>query len=288
MKHTHVQMVQENMKFYAPREIKRAKLARDLLASVGSPSVQDLKTALATNAIANVPVTTSDVELAEQIFGPDIGSIKGKTTRRKPIPMVSDQIAMPPELCERRSTLELCIDIMFVNEMAHLTSITRALHCRTAQCMATRMARDVNTTLDNVLRMHNSYGFIISKICCDGEFRPLMDPIKDELDIEMQHSPAQAHVPEAEWNIRTIKERVRAAYHHLPYKALPKIIMRLVCWRDLAHHEPGHKLLLCSGTGDGSRGSPYEQSGEDCSGVKFHAWQGNSSTCEHSLALRLS
>ena len=53
MQHTHVQTVQENMKFYTPREIKRAKLARDLLASVGSPSVQDLKTALATNAIAN-------------------------------------------------------------------------------------------------------------------------------------------------------------------------------------------------------------------------------------------
>jgi hypothetical protein len=30
------------------------------------------------------------------------------------------------------------------------------------------------------------------------------------------------HVPEAEWNNKTIKEWVQAAYHRLPYKALPR------------------------------------------------------------------
>ena len=212
---THVQTVQENMKFHTPREIKRAKQARDLLATLGSPSIQDLKTALATNAIANVPVTTQDVDLAERVFGPDLGTVKGKTTRRRPMPIVNDQIAIPPELYERRSELELCIDIMFVNEMPFLTTITRALYYRTALFLPTRKHQDLYTSLDEVLRMYNHNGFTISKIFCDGEFRPIMDPVKDEMNIDMRYSAAQAHVPEAERNNRTIKERIRATYHRL-------------------------------------------------------------------------
>jgi hypothetical protein len=47
------------------------------------------------NMIKNNPVTTADVELAEKIFGPDIATLKGKTTRRKPVPVVEDYIDIP-------------------------------------------------------------------------------------------------------------------------------------------------------------------------------------------------
>ena len=86
------------MKWHTPREIKSAKLARDLLANVGSPTTRDLKIALATNAIAGVPVRTKDVEIAETMFVPDPGTLKGKTTRSKPLPKVTDQIAVPQEI----------------------------------------------------------------------------------------------------------------------------------------------------------------------------------------------
>ena len=126
------------MKFHTPREIKRAKLARDLIAALGSPSVAGLKAAIAMNAIADLPVCTDDVNIAEKIFGPDLGTIKVKTTHRKPLPMVSDNITIPPQLYENRDALELCMDIMFVNEMPILTTITRALYYRTAMFLKTR------------------------------------------------------------------------------------------------------------------------------------------------------
>ena len=50
------QTVEENKLFYAPREVDRAKQACDLLAALGSPSIADLKAAVAVNAIANLPV----------------------------------------------------------------------------------------------------------------------------------------------------------------------------------------------------------------------------------------
>ena len=92
---TLVQTVAENVKFHTSREIKWAKQARDLIAALGSPSVADLKAAIAMNAIRNLAVTTQDVDLAESIFGPDLGTIKGKTTRLRPLPMVTDQITIP-------------------------------------------------------------------------------------------------------------------------------------------------------------------------------------------------
>ena len=55
-----------------------------------------------------------------------------------------------------------------------------------------------------------------------------MDPVMDELQVTMEYAPAGDHVPEAERNNRTIKERVRATFHRLPYKALPKPIMKVL------------------------------------------------------------
>ena len=126
------QTVEENKLFYTPRELDRAKKARDLLAALGSPSIADLKTAIAMNAIANLPITTADVQLAEKIFGKDIGTLKGKHTRTKPQPVLDTTIELPPEIGSTCNSWELCIDIMFVNKIPYLTSIPKALCYRTA------------------------------------------------------------------------------------------------------------------------------------------------------------
>ena len=220
--------VEENKKFYTPREIKRAQLARTLLSAVGSPTIRDLKTAIATNQIKNSPVTTADIDKAEAIFGTDLGILKGKTVRRRPMPMVTDQIAIPPELYANREKVTLAIDIMFVNQMPFFTSISRNLYYRTAQFMPSRTDESLRAAIDEVFRVYNSCGFTISKLLCDNEFKPLFDPLMDTLDIEMEYSAPQAHIPEAERNNRTIKERIRATYHRLPYKALPKAVMKLL------------------------------------------------------------
>ena len=176
------------------------------------------------NAIMDMPVKTQDVDIAEKIFGPDLGTLKGKTTRQKPLPMVNDRIAIPPELYENRDSLELCMDIMFVNGMPFLTTITRALYYRTANYLLSRQKENLYSGLDEVLRMYNSNGFYIEKIYCDNEFRSIMDEISDTLEgITLKYSPSKAHVPEAERNNRVLKERIRAAFHRLPLQSTTSI-----------------------------------------------------------------
>jgi hypothetical protein len=53
----------------------------------------------------------------------------------------------------------------------------------------------------------------------------MMEKVEDDLDVDMNFTNAQDHVPEAERNNRMIKERIRAAYHRLPYKAIPWIMI---------------------------------------------------------------
>eukprot|EP00980_Cylindrotheca_fusiformis_P023601 scaffold10669_cov67-Cylindrotheca_fusiformis.AAC.1 len=50
-----------------------------------------------------------------------------------------------------------------------------------------------------------------------------MDEVQDELDVEMNYANPGDHVPEAERNNRTIKERVRVGYYRLPYRKIPRV-----------------------------------------------------------------
>ena len=77
-----LETVDENKKFYTKRQFERAKRARELLYSLGYPSINDMKAIIRMNAIKNNPVTTEDVDIAEKIFGPDVATLKGKTTRQ--------------------------------------------------------------------------------------------------------------------------------------------------------------------------------------------------------------
>ena len=77
-----VNTIEENKLFFTPRQFLRAKKARELYNALGTPSIKDFKSIITTNAIADNPVNTEDIELALQIFGEDIGSLKSKTTRK--------------------------------------------------------------------------------------------------------------------------------------------------------------------------------------------------------------
>ena len=54
----------------------------------------------------------------------------------------------------------------------------------------------------------------------------MLEHLQDELDIQINCVAAGEHVPEAERNNRLIKERVRATFHSLPFKALPNVLMK--------------------------------------------------------------
>jgi len=84
------------------------------------------------NLIKNCPVTVEDIDKSEKIFGPDISSMKGKVTRKKPTPVVEDTIKLPHELRLAQMNITLCVDVIHVNSLTFLTTISRNLYYRSA------------------------------------------------------------------------------------------------------------------------------------------------------------
>jgi hypothetical protein len=100
-----------------------------------------------------------------------------------------------------------------------LTAIDKTIRYRSLVTLEGRTAKVLYSALDKILRLYNGAGYTIKEIRCDREFRPLMDPVNDELDVDMVYWIARDHVPEAERNNRTIKEQIRATINSLPFKA---------------------------------------------------------------------
>jgi predicted RNA-binding protein len=99
------------------------------------------------------------------------------------------------------------MDTMYVNKCGMLTAIDRTIKFRSLVPMDTKQHKEYYCTLDQILRHYNNSGFVIARIHCDGKYRGMMNKVKDDLDMKMNFTNAQDHVPQAEWNNRITKEQ---------------------------------------------------------------------------------
>ena len=115
-------MVEENKKLYTHKQCKRALKARQLLHSLGVPTIKNMKFIIQNNMIKDCPITEEDLKIACNIYGKDVLTLKGKSTRSRPTPVVTDYVAIPKKLLQIHQYVHLFMDIMYVNGMAFLTS----------------------------------------------------------------------------------------------------------------------------------------------------------------------
>ena len=99
---------------------------------MGTPSIQDLKTIITMNLVKDNEITFKDIDIAEKAYEPDIGSTKGKTTRRNRKESDNDMIEILEELISKNRYLEIIVDTIYVNGLTFFTSITHELYYRTA------------------------------------------------------------------------------------------------------------------------------------------------------------
>jgi hypothetical protein len=76
-----VNTVDHNKSKYTKRDYSPAVLARKTQKMIGRPSTRSFISIFKKNIHPNCPVTRPAIAMAEDIFGPDLGSLKGKTVR---------------------------------------------------------------------------------------------------------------------------------------------------------------------------------------------------------------
>jgi len=80
------------------------------------------------------------------VFGKDVASLKGKTTRQKPHEVIDEIVEVPSELMLAQRDVELFIDTYFVNGISFLATISKNIKYRTATHVVSRTIKNYGDT----------------------------------------------------------------------------------------------------------------------------------------------
>ena len=219
-----VSTVAANKACFTPREVECADAALSLHRKLGRPSQRHFETILRDNLICNCPVTVHDAKRAVLIYGPCVASLQGTATKKpsEHVPTLVPKL-LPRAVMERHKAITLCMDVFYVQKVAFFHTISRKIGFRTASVIADKSKRTLLHEARNVLSYYHSRGFTVPDIHVDHEFECLRyDLAPSQLNV----TPADDHVGEVERSIRTIKERVRTTIHGLPFRRLPRLMIR--------------------------------------------------------------
>jgi hypothetical protein len=195
---------------------------------IGHPSERDFKAMVSANMIQNCPVTPPDITNANTIYGPDLAGTRGKTVRKKPDRVMLDYVAVPHEFMKLHKYVTLVADVMFVNGIAFLVTMSRGIKFITAEHIPTRTAKQLSKSLKRIMQLYSRGGMVVQTILMDMEFDKTVEPLMVEVTVNT--SAAREHVAKIEQSIRTVKERTRCVICVLPFKFLHKLIVTNVVY----------------------------------------------------------
>ena len=93
-----IDSVKENMQGYTQREIQNANKAQEFCTMCMKPTVRNLKHLINGNFVKNCPMTINNINIAEKVYGPEVGTLKGKSVRQRPLVVQQDNIEVPKEI----------------------------------------------------------------------------------------------------------------------------------------------------------------------------------------------
>ena len=220
-----VETVTDRKRGFSSREVSDAKKAREVQVKMGLPSDQSFKQLINYGLVKNCPVTTIDVDNALKIFGPSVASLKGKTSRTRPDRIRQGVVEVPIELLRDRRDVTLHVDVMQVNSIPFLVTISEDLGFTTIESLPSSTSPTVLQAIKTVIKVYKFRDFFVRNISMDNAFTPLEGDLVS-MSIIPNFVSASEHVPHIERRIRVIKERMHALRHTLPFRKVPKLLIR--------------------------------------------------------------
>jgi hypothetical protein len=215
-----ISTVASNAKQFTHRQYKNAVLARrvqNIIMHSGTCKFMDVSI----NHIRNCPINKQHIQMAEIIFGPNLGSLKGKTTYHAPPHVAGHITPVLHDILATHHHIHLTVDIIYINKLPFLITYSRSLHFGTVELLDNCQIPTICKKLQSVFNLYHHHGFTITKLYADPEFEALR-PWFPCLDI---CGGANDHIPDIECFIRTVKDRSRSTYQMLPFKYIPRIVL---------------------------------------------------------------
>jgi hypothetical protein len=121
---------------------------------IGNPSKGNYKGMVSRNMIKNCPITPADITNTRDMFGQDLHSVQGKTIRRTPAPAVADYVTVPCLLLEQNKRITMAADVLFVDRMAFLLTLSRNIKFMMAEHVLVQTARVLDKHMEHVLQVY--------------------------------------------------------------------------------------------------------------------------------------
>jgi hypothetical protein len=196
--------VHENYNNFSRKQIEGATAARRLMGMIATPSTRDFNALVRLNMLPDCPITPENIKHADSLFGPDLATVRGKTVRRKPTRVVTDYVDIPRTIIDINKNVTLAVDVMFVNSVPFLVSVSRTINLITIEHAPKCSATKLGELIHRIVRVYARAGFTVQMVLMDNEFEKL----KDHVPMLVLNIPAASeHVGEIERKIRVIKER---------------------------------------------------------------------------------
>ena len=120
--------------------------------------------------------------------------LKGKTVRHAPQSIVSNYIAVSPQILSANQHIVISGDIFFVNKIPFLTTISQTIHLTTVHYLTDQKTSTILKGLTKVAAIYTNQGFIVKCALIDGQFELLCEDLT-LIGINLNVMAANEHIP---------------------------------------------------------------------------------------------
>jgi hypothetical protein len=146
-------------------------------------------------------------------------------------------------LLEEHGHVTLAIDLMYINEIPFMMTISQAIQFGTAEIIKNKTISTILKSLQQIIDTYHGRFFRIKHILGARQFECIRKHMELQ-SINVNITGRDEHVPEIKRDIRTVKEITRAIFNTLPFDILPhrmivKIMYNGIFWLNCFPHKQG-------------------------------------------------
>ena len=129
----------------------------------GHPTNAQFHNMVKNKYIENVPVKPAHINItnAHIIFGPSIAGVRGRTICCKPERVEAEPGRIPDDFHRLQKFVVLTADMMFVNRIAFLATLSRKIQLGTVEQLPSQTATQLIKSITKIVRLYTRTGFCI-------------------------------------------------------------------------------------------------------------------------------
>ena len=100
------------------------------------------------------PVSPTYITNARVICGPELAGVRRKTLRKKPITVEMEKLQIPNDFYQLHRFVTLAADVMFVNGVEFLTTLSRKIRLITAEHIPSPTEKQLGILLNTIVKLY--------------------------------------------------------------------------------------------------------------------------------------